>query len=157
MKPVSTQTISRLVWITLVTSNGRMFSSGSGPRYLVADSRPNTICRPNNNMATAKYQYATSWERYLIGDLRAASASLQCREIGDQLIDLLRRQFGIVGRHEALALGRVHRAWHDVCTGRDERLANVAVDVACLALVVRSGDPLRGGGRNAAERRTGHV
>ncbi|MDT4881783.1 hypothetical protein FQZ97_1176680 [compost metagenome] len=56
MKPVSTHTISRLVWITLVTSKGRMFSSGSGPRYLVADSSPNTSCSPNNTMATAKYQ-----------------------------------------------------------------------------------------------------
>ncbi len=56
MKPVSTHTISRLVWIVLVTSNGRMYSSGSGPRYLAADSSPNTICSPNSTMATAKYQ-----------------------------------------------------------------------------------------------------
>ena len=34
MKPVSTHTISRLVWMTFVTSKGRMYSSGSGPEVL---------------------------------------------------------------------------------------------------------------------------
>ena len=56
MKPVSTHTINKLVWMTLVTSNGRIYSSGSGPRYLAAESSPNTSCRPKSTMATAKYQ-----------------------------------------------------------------------------------------------------
>ena len=46
MNPVSTQTISRLVWIALVTSNGSQSLIGSGPRYFAADSRPNAICKP---------------------------------------------------------------------------------------------------------------
>ncbi|MNV94426.1 hypothetical protein D3C71_1892190 [compost metagenome] len=42
IKPQITHTIKMFVWIIFVTSNGRMYSSGSGPRYLVADNRPNT-------------------------------------------------------------------------------------------------------------------
>jgi len=56
MKPVSTHTINRLVWMTFVTSNGRMYSSGSGPKYFAAERSPNTSCRPNSTIATAKYQ-----------------------------------------------------------------------------------------------------
>ena len=46
MKPVSTQTMSRFVWIALDTSNGSQSLIGSGPRYLAADSSPNAICNP---------------------------------------------------------------------------------------------------------------
>ena len=36
MKPVSTHTINRFVWISLVTSNGSQALIGSGPRYFTA-------------------------------------------------------------------------------------------------------------------------
>ena len=56
MNPVSTHTTSRFVWITLATSKGRTLSSGSGPRYFVAASKPNASCKPNSTIASAKYQ-----------------------------------------------------------------------------------------------------
>ena len=39
MKPVSTQTISRFVWIAFETSNGSQALIGSGPRYFAADEQ----------------------------------------------------------------------------------------------------------------------
>ncbi len=54
MNPVSTHTMSTLVWISLLTSKGRNALIGSGPRYLVIERMPNTIWSPYSSRATTK-------------------------------------------------------------------------------------------------------
>ncbi len=96
MKPASTHTMSRFVWMAFAVLKGIQLMIGSGPRYFTASRRPNTIWRPNRIRATAKYGYATNWDRK-----RMAGPSAQGHEVGDELIDLFGREEVLrVGGHE---------------------------------------------------------
>jgi hypothetical protein len=70
---------------------------GSGPRYFTASRMPKTIWRPNRISATAKYGYATNWDRK-----RMAGPSAEGHEVGDELIDLsgVRRSSVLAGMNE---------------------------------------------------------
>src|SRR5690606_12994036 len=86
------------------------------------------------------------------------AASLERREVGDELVDLLGLEVLAVGvRHERGAAGRVHGARHEVRARLDDGLADVALGVLGLSLVFGGPDDLLGARADAGEARTGHV
>ena len=111
MKPVSTQTISRFVWISFVTSNGSHVLIGSGPRYFDRGQQP------ERHLQSIQQQ---GDDEVGIGDgLRARAhptlLSLERREVRDQVVDI-RRSSGSCRsrRHHRLPARGVRRAGDDV-------------------------------------------